>query len=239
MAQLICDSLKLGYDGRAILEDITFSVEAGDYLCILGENGVGKSTLINTLLGLKKPLSGNILSGDGLHSWNIGYLPQQTEVQKDFPASVEEVVTSGTIKRKGFHPFCSAAQKEQALQAMERLGIADIRRKCYRDLSGGQQQRVLLARALCAAEKMILLDEPAAGLDPVVTAELYGQIAELNRQGVTVIMVSHDISSALKYANKILHLGSEVFFGTPEEYLGSEVGRSFTSEKLSRKERTV
>lgn len=228
MAQLICDGLALGYDGRKIVEDITFSVEAGDYLCIVGENGAGKSTLMNTLLGLHKPMEGVVLSGDGLKKWEIGYLPQQTETQRDFPASVWEVVLSGNQGKLGMRPFYNREEKQRARECMKRLGIDDIAGKCYRELSGGQQQRVLLARAITATSKMILLDEPVTGLDPVVTDEMYSLISNLNKEdGITVIMISHDLGAALKYATRILHLGEEVFFGSPEEWLESEVGRIF------------
>lgn len=228
MAQLICDGLALGYDGRQIVGDITFSVEAGDYLCIVGENGAGKSTLMNTLLGLHKPMEGIVLSGDGLKKWEIGYLPQQTQAQRDFPASVWEVVLSGNQGKLGHRPFYNKKEKERALESMKRLGIENLAQKCYRELSGGQQQRVLLARALTATSKMILLDEPVTGLDPVVTEEMYSLIESLNKEdGITVIMISHDLSAALKYATHILHLGEEVFFGSPDEWLDSEVGRIF------------
>lgn len=230
MAQLICQSLSLGYDGREILHDLSFSVEAGEYLCIVGENGAGKSTLMRTILGLQPPLKGKILTGDGLRPTEIGYLPQQTVVQRDFPASVREIVRSGCQGRCGLRPFYNREEKRLAEESMERLGIRGLERRCYRELSGGQQQRVLLARALCATRKMLLLDEPAAGLDPKVTGELYRLIRELNqRDGITVVMISHDIAAALRYASHILHIGRQVFFGTREEYAKSEIGREFTA----------
>ena len=222
MALLSCRDLSLGYEGKPILEHINFEVNSGDYLCIVGENGSGKSTLMRTILGLHSPLRGTVETGDGLKQNEIGYLPQQTLVQKDFPASVWEIVLSGCPGRQSFRPFYSKGDKELAMENLTRMGIPHLKRRCYRELSGGQQQRVLLARALCATKKLLLLDEPVSGLDPKVTAEMYQLIQELNREeGITVIMISHDIRSTLQYATHVLHLGSEVFFGTLEAYLNS------------------
>ena len=231
MALLEVNDLSLGYDGKAIAEHLNFKVDAGSYLCIVGENGSGKTTLMKTLLHLQKPLSGTISYGDGLKPDEIGYLPQQTEVQRDFPASVYEIVISGCQSRLGRRAFYGKEEKELAAEAMRRMAIEDLKDRCYRDLSGGQQQRVLLARALCAARKIILLDEPVSGLDPKVTAELYKLIEDLNREGVTIIMVSHDISTALRNATHILHIGSEMFFGTRQEYLNSKIGRMFLEQE--------
>ena len=228
MSLLSCRDLALGYDGREVIHGLHFEVNTGDYLCVVGENGSGKSTLMKTLLGLIPPIKGEILTGDGLLRNEIGYLPQQTEVQKDFPASVWEIVLSGCGNRMGFRPFYNREDKERAKQNVERMGIAHLLNRCYRELSGGQQQRVLLARALCATSKMLLLDEPVAGLDPVVTAEMYDLIEELNvKDGITIIMISHDIGAALKYANKILHVAGHVFFGTKDEYLASDIASGF------------
>lgn len=228
MAQIICQNLTLGYDGRAILHNLSFSINAGDYFCIVGENGSGKSTLMKTLLHLQPTISGSILTGDGLKPDEIGYLPQQTLVQRDFPASVREIVLSGFQSRCGFRPFYNKAEKALAKEAIEKMKIGHLASRCYRELSGGQQQRVLLARALCATRKVLLLDEPVSGLDPKVTAEMYQLIAELNRQdGITIIMISHDIAAAVRYASHILHIGQTVFVGTKEEYLQSDIGSSF------------
>lgn len=221
MAQLICQELSLGYEGKQILHGLNFSVQPGDYLCIIGENGSGKTTLMKTLLGLHSPMEGKIQMGDGLQPNEIGYLPQQTVVQKDFPASVEEIVLSGCQARCGHRPFYNKEEKAIARDAMEKMNIVPLRKRCYRELSGGQQQRVLLARALCAARKVLLLDEPVSGLDPKVTAEMYCLIHQLNREGITIIMISHDLNAALNYATKILYIGKEIFFGTREEYLKS------------------
>ena len=231
MALLEVNDLSLGYDGKAIAEHLNFKVDAGSYLCIVGENGSGKTTLMKTLLHLQKPLSGTISYGDGLKPDEIGYLPQQTEVQRDFPASVYEIVISGCQSRLGRRAFYGKEEKALAADAMRRMAIEDLKDRCYRDLSGGQQQRVLLARALCAARKIILLDEPVSGLDPKVTAELYKLIEDLNREGVTIMMVSHDISTALRNATHILHIGSEMFFGTRQEYLNSRIGRMFLEQE--------
>lgn len=229
MSQLICQDLALGYAGKAIVRNLNFRVNAGDYFCIVGENGSGKSTLMRTLLHLQPPVSGSILTGDGLKTNEIGYLPQQTLVQRDFPASVREIVLSGCQGRCGSRPFYTKAEKELAEENMEKLGIKGFSGRCYRELSGGQQQRVLLARALCATKKVILLDEPAAGLDPVVTQNLYELIRQINEDmGITIIMVSHDIHAAVQYAKHILHLcHSQLFFGTTEDYRNSEVGSRF------------
>ena len=218
MAQLTCENLTLGYEGREIISDLSFSVNSGDYLCIVGENGSGKSTLMKTILGLHSPMKGKITTGDGLKQTEIGYLPQQTLVQKDFPASVREIVISGFQGKCGLRPFYTKEEKRQALENMKKMRIDDLQKRCYRELSGGQQQRVLLARALCATKSMLLLDEPVAGLDPRVTAELYSMISQLHKEGITVIMISHDIEAALRYATHILHIGREVFFGSKETF---------------------
>ena len=232
MAQLSCQNLTVGYDGRTVLQGLNFEVNPGDYLCIVGENGSGKSTLMKTILGLQAPIGGRILTGDGLRKNEIGYLPQQTQAQKDFPASVREIVLSGCQGRCGSRPFYSKEEKRLAEENIEKMGIGSLTKRCYRELSGGQQQRVLLARALCATRKMLLLDEPVSGLDPRVTAEMYGLIETLNREeGITVMMISHDISAALKYASHILHIGDSVFFGTKADYLQSPQGKVFDSGK--------
>ena len=218
MAQLECKNLTLGYGTKTVIENLSFSVNKGDYLCIVGENGSGKTTLMKTILRLLKPISGTISTGDGLLPDEISYLPQQTDVQRDFPASVREIVLSGCQSRCGKRPFYNKAEKQLALAAMEKLGITHLAKKCYRELSGGQQQRTLLARALCAAQKMLLLDEPVTGLDPAATQEMYDLIEQLNKDGITIIMISHDIEAALKHASHVLHIGKEIFFGDVKEY---------------------
>ncbi|MEL7565086.1 MAG: metal ABC transporter ATP-binding protein [Dehalobacterium sp.] len=232
MAFLTCRDASFAYEGHTVVSGLNFSVSSGDYLCIVGENGSGKSTLIKGLLRLKAPQEGSILMGDGLKTNEIGYLPQQTAVQKDFPASVYEVVLSGRLSQRGIRPFYAKADKMAVEENLVRLGIQDLRNKCYRELSGGQQQRVLLARALCATQRMLLLDEPVAGLDPVVTQDLYQQISKINHEmGITIVMISHDIHSAVKYAGLILHLKNEqVFFGATADYIKSSIGARFLGD---------
>ena len=220
MALIRCENVSIGYEGQTVVRDLEFSIDAGDYLCIVGENGSGKSTLVRSILGLKNVEKGRIIYGDGLKKNEIGYLSQQTIVQKDFPASVREVVLSGCQGRCGSRPFYNQEEKKLAADAMEKMQITPLAKHCYRTLSGGQQQRVLLARALCATRKMLLLDEPVSGLDPKVTVEMYTLIHRLNYEdGITVVMISHDLSAALQYASHILHIGDTVFFGTKAAYL--------------------
>jgi zinc transport system ATP-binding protein len=226
MALISCEHLTMKYDGKTAVEDVSFSLEPGDYLSIVGENGSGKSTLIKGMLGLLKPASGTVRF-QGLSRREIGYMPQQTAAQKDFPASVAEVVTSGCLNRRGFPPFYTGADRRRVKENMEKLEIGGLAKKCYRELSGGQQQRVLLARALCATEKLLLLDEPVAGLDPVIMAELYALIDALNRErGITVIVVTHDVHSAVECGNKILHMDTRrAFFGSREDYMATDICR--------------
>ena len=229
MAILQCENLAFGYDGATVLEDVRFALNAGDYLCVVGENGSGKSTLIKGLLGLKTPEKGAIRFGEGLKSTEIGYLPQQTQIQRDFPASVREVVLSGRLNSLGRRLRYNKEDREIAARNMERMNVEELADRSYQELSGGQQQRVLLARALCATKKLLLLDEPVTGLDPIATGELYNFIKLINLcDGITVIMVSHDIPAAVRYATHILHLGHEqLFFGTSAEYKRSSLARRF------------
>lgn len=230
MALITCQDASFAYEGNTVVKNLNFEVNPGDYLCVVGENGSGKSTLIKGLLRLKTPQNGSILMSEGLKANEIGYLPQQTAAQKDFPASAFEVVLSGRLSARGVRPFYSREDKEAAEKNIKRLGIQKLRNHCYRELSGGQQQRVLLARALCAMRKVVLLDEPVAGLDPVATQDLYHIIKQINEElGITIIMVSHDIHSAVNYASHILHLRNEqLFFGTTAKYLESPVSTIFT-----------
>ena len=227
MSYITVKDLEVGYDGKAVEKSLNFSVNKGDYLCVVGENGSGKSTLMKTLLGLLSPIGGQILIGDDLKANEIGYLPQQTIVQRDFPASVREIVLSGCQSRCGLRPFYNKEEKALAAENMERMGITELADRCYRELSGGQQQRVLLARALCATRKVLLLDEPVSGLDPKVTLEMYEVIRRLNQDGITIIMISHDIEAAVRYASHILHIGNTIFFGTVDEYKNSDTGKFF------------
>ena len=230
MSILKCENLVLGYEGTKIVENLSFSLEAGEYLYILGENGSGKSTLMKTILGLKNPMSGSITFGDGLKSNEIGYLPQQTIVQRDFPAAVKEIVMSGFLNNLGFRPFYSKKEKKTADEIMKKLEIKELANRCYRELSGGQQQRVLLARALCATQKLLVLDEPVSGLDPMATKEMYDLINDLHKEGVTIIMVSHDMQAAVTYASKILHVSDKPeYFESVDKYINSEIGNSFVT----------
>ena len=230
MSLLTVNNLTLGYNSTPILSNLNFEVEEGDYLCIVGENGSGKSTLMKTLLHLQKPLGGSIVFGDGLKQNEIGYLPQQTDIQKDFPASVYEIVLSGCQSRLGWRLFYNKDDKDLAKRNMERMNVLPLAKRSFRELSGGQQQRVLLARALCSTQKVLLLDEPISGLDPKVTAEMYELISKLNKEGITIIVISHDIGAALTYSKHILHLGKETFFGTKKEYLSSSLGNLFVGQ---------
>lgn len=234
MAQITCENVSFEYDGRTISNALSFEINSGDYLCIVGENGSGKSTLIKGLLRLKSPASGRIEYGDGLKPAEIGYLPQQTGSQKDFPASVYEVVLSGKLNSLGMRPFFTKKMKDEALENLRLMGIENLKNRCYQELSGGQQQRVLLARALCATKKVLLLDEPVAGLDPKVTDDMYTLIDHINKKmGITIIMVSHDMASSVKYASHILHLGhGQLFFGPADEYLKSDICRSFMGSQF-------
>ncbi|MDR0525566.1 MAG: metal ABC transporter ATP-binding protein [Spirochaetaceae bacterium] len=232
---IACKDAAFAYEGRAVIQDLTFEISQNEYLCIVGENGSGKSTLLKGLLGLLPPQYGELLRGD-LASSDIGYLPQYRAPQKDFPAGVFEVVLSGRQGSRGILPFYSRQDKQTAEEYLEHLGLGNLRNTCYRELSGGQQQRVLLARAFCGAKKLLFLDEPAAGLDPPGTAELYRLIQEVRRQkGLAVVMVSHDIPTAVQYARRILHVrGKPLFLGPPEAYAESSLGKEFLGARPPR-----
>lgn len=232
MALISCNNITMSYENNIVFRDLSFEVNNGDYLCIVGENGSGKSTLIKGLLGLKSTIKGRIEYGNGLKKTEIGYLPQQTSIQRDFPASVYEVVLSGCLNSRGLKPFYSRVEKNTALSNMNRLGVENLKKKCYRELSGGQQQRVLLARALCATKKILLLDEPITGLDPLVASGMYNLIKELNEiDGITIIMVSHDINSAIENASYMLHINNdEGCFCKTSDYIKSEIGIRFLGE---------
>ena len=228
MSLITCDNLTLAYDTGVVASGVSFTLEAGSYLCIVGENGSGKSTLMKAILSLHPIHSGTLTVSAAARKRGIGYLPQHTPAQRDFPASVKEIVRSGCLHRTGLLPFWRASDKKLAQKAMERMGIDHLAGRCYRELSGGQQQRVLLARAFCATGDLILLDEPIAGLDPLAMTEMYGMIADLHRDGVAVVMVSHDVAAAVNYATHILHISkTTTFFGTTEEYLATPVGQQF------------
>lgn len=232
MAQLICRDLSVGYNGKTVASGLNFEVCRGDFLCIVGENGSGKSTLMKTILSLQPPICGSISFSDGLRQNEIGFVPQQTLVQKDFPAIVSEIVLSGCQARCGRRPFYRKEEKKLANDSMEKMQILPLAKRCYRELSGGQQQRVLLARALCATRKMLFLDEPASGLDPTVTVQMYETLCSLNQKdGISILMISHDLTASLRAASHILAIGDDTFFGTKEAFLSSEQGRRFAEMK--------
>ena len=226
---IVCRDVSLGYEGKSVLTDLDLTIAKGDYLCVVGDNGSGKSTLMRGLLGLIQPQSGTIEHAPALKHGAIGYLPQQTPAQRDFPATVLEVVLSGCLNRQGLHFFYTPAQRSEAMMNLGKLGILELKDACYRDLSGGQKQRTLIARALCATDKLLILDEPITGLDPASTQDFYAVIRHLNRdEKVAVLMVSHDIGNIVTQANKILQLKQTVqFYGTVDEYKKSEFGREF------------
>ncbi|MBO5938137.1 MAG: ABC transporter ATP-binding protein [Clostridia bacterium] len=224
MSQIICRDVSLGYGGQTVCEHVSFSLEAGACLCIVGDNGSGKSTLMRALLNLKVPQAGEILFSDGIRQSDIGYLPQQNDSQKDFPACVWEVVLSGCVMKPSFRIFADRESKQTAERALEQMGLSAFKRRPFRSLSGGQQQRVRLARALCAAQKILVLDEPTSGLDPQATEEMYDTVRRLHRElGVSVVMVTHDLSAVVDLATCVLHMSkSPHFYATVEEYCQSE-----------------
>ena len=229
MSAVSVSDVTLSYDNLTVAEHVSFDVEFGDYVCIVGENGTGKSTLLKTVVGIHQPKSGHILFDCDIRNGDIGYLPQQTVVRDDFPASVGEIVLSGCLGLLGKRPFFGAEERRIADKNMDLLGISDLKKTSFRELSGGQRQRVLLAKALCCARKILVLDEPVTGLDPLVTADMYSILRLINGEGVTIIMVSHEIGEAVKQASKILHLKHGVeFYGKTEDYLKSSAGKLFT-----------
>ena len=229
MSIIKCESISFSYENKKIISDVSFEVSKGDYLCIIGENGVGKSTLAKGILGLLKLDSGKINFSDELSTKMFGYLPQQTDIQRDFPASVYEIVISGFVNKSRFLPFYSKKQKEIALNNIELLNLEEYKNKPYNELSGGQQQRVLLARALCSAAKVLVLDEPVSNLDPIISTELYDLLKKLNlEKKLTIIMVSHDVKNTLMYATDILYLdNNSYFFGKKEEFLKTHYSKKF------------
>lgn len=232
MELLKCTNLTVRYDDRTVIEDLSFSIGYGDYLCIVGDNGAGKSTLIKCMLGLKQISGGELVFADDVKRNQIGYVSQNLEVNNDFPASVKEIILSGCLNRHGISPFYSKDEKARADEVLNKLGLADMADLCFANLSGGQKKRVLLARALMASEKLLILDEPVAALDPIATEEFYQTMHTLNKEGMTLVMVSHDIHSAVHRATHILHLSNQMpnFFGTKEEYLASSVGHTYLGD---------
>ena len=230
MALLRCQDLAFAYEGKTVLDHVTFQVDRGDYLSIIGENGSGKTTLLKGLLGLLRPKSGSIKLGDGLSPREIGYVPQQSPNNQNFPASVYEVVLSGRLGCRGAMPFYSKKDKMTAFENMDKMGILSFKKRSIQTLSGGQRQRMFISRALCAGETLLLLDEPTSGLDPLATAELYKTIQMLNRDmGIAILLVSHDIQMAVEYGSHVLHLQNRpLFCGKTEDYKQSEVFKKFS-----------
>jgi zinc transport system ATP-binding protein len=235
-ALIACQNAAFGYDGHAVISALNFTVMPGDYLCIVGKNGSGKSTLVKGLLRLLDPIRGSVIFHGKFKSDTVGYLPQQIAAQKDFPAGAFEIILSGAVGGMGLRPFYSKKEKQRSRDIMDRLGIGDLKDRCFRELSGGQQRRVLIGRALCASRGILALDEPAAGLDPLAAAELHGLLQKINREtGVTSIMVSHDIDAAERHATKILHLQNrQRFFGSSLEYMNSDIGKEFSGAEKER-----
>lgn len=228
MKLLECKKLNIGYSDRTICKDISFSLEQGQYFCVIGENGCGKSTLLKTILGLTKQLSGKVIFDKNFNKSMIGYLPQQTDLQRDFPATVREVIMSGFLNKMGFRPFYNKEEKQKATEIMQFLGIETLQKKSYRELSGGQQQRVLLARALCATDELLVLDEPTNGLDSRTINKFYDLLSELNKKGITILMVSHNLDKVIKYATDIIYLkDTPQFIGEKEDFLQTDYAKIF------------
>ena len=224
MTLIECKRLSVGYDKKVVCKDINFKVEEGDYICILGENGSGKSTLLKTILGLNKAVFGKVIFEKSLSKNKLGYLPQQNDFQKDFPATVKEVIMSGFISQMGLRPFYNKAEKNKANGIIEFLGLENLTKNGFKELSGGQQQRVLLARALCATDKILVLDEPTNGLDSKTTNQFYKLLKNLNNSGLTIIMVSHNLDKVMEYASHIVYLkDSMIFSGTKQEFESSDI----------------
>ena len=242
MAQLRCENISVGYEDGIVVSDVSFELNRGDYVCIVGENGAGKSSLLKGILGLAKIQGGKLEYGDGMSRADVGYLPQQKDYQKNFPATVKEVVMSGFLNKMGLRPYYNRAEKAKAMEILSDCGMADYVRASFGSLSGGQKQRVLLARAMCATDKLLLLDEPTTGLDPVATEELYELLKRLNREKkTTILMVSHDLNKAVSDAGLILHVNKRSgcgYFGPADKYLDSEAARHFLGLDYKNSEET-
>lgn len=242
MAQLRCENISVGYEDGIVVSDVSFELNRGDYVCIVGENGAGKSSLLKGILGLARIQGGKLEYGDGMSRADVGYLPQQKDYQKNFPATVKEVVMSGFLNKMGLRPYYNRAEKAKAMEILSDFGMADYVRASFGSLSGGQKQRVLLARAMCATDKLLLLDEPTTGLDPVATEELYELLKRLNREKkTTILMVSHDLNKAVSDAGLILHVNKRSgcgYFGPADKYLDSEAARHFLGLDYKNSEET-
>lgn len=213
--------LCIGYEHKVIIKNINLEINDGEYVCVFGDNGVGKTTFLKTILGLIPPLSGSIIIEDTFNKKEVGYLPQRMQLKPEFPASCFEIVLSGCVNRLKIWPFYRKSHRDLAIEKMKLLGVANLKDKPFRVLSGGQQQRILLARALCATDRLLILDEPFTGLDYHAAKSLYDLLEKINKQlNVTIIVVSHFMEDILAYSTKVVHLSKEeVFCGTPEQYV--------------------
>ncbi len=235
MSNLItAQNITLAFDGHTAAENVSFTLARGDYLCVVGENGSGKSTLLRAVTGEIKPVAGRLMISPELRRAGIGYLPQQSKIQRDFPASVREVVVSGCVRRDNTGLFWKRKSKKRAAEYMKLLHVDALADKCFGELSGGQRQRVLLARAMCASDLLLLLDEPMNGLDPEAAHEMYHAVRMLNRErGLAIMMVSHDVGCALHEAGHVLSMcRGHSFYGTVEEYTAHERLDDETDEKM-------
>lgn len=222
-----CKKLTVGYGDKVVCKDINFAVEKGQYVCIMGENGSGKSTLVKTILGLQKNLSGKVTFDKNFKRNRVGYLPQQNDLQKDFPATVNEIVLSGFLNSMGLRPYYKKSEKDKAKEVMDYLGIEDFGKRSFRELSGGQQQRVLLARALCATDEILFLDEPTNALDSRSINRFYKLLKDLNDAGMTIVMVSHNVDKVLEYSSHIVYLKNTMLFaGTKSDFEKTDIAKS-------------
>ncbi len=214
-----CKKLSLGYSGSVYVKDVSFALEKGRYLCIIGENGSGKSTLLKGILGLLPPLKGSVELS--IKRSELGYLPQLTQTRRDFPATAAEVVLSGLAATSGMTPFYKRSERALALACMEKTGTENLFRRRFGELSEGQKRRVLLSRALISGRKLLVLDEPVAGLDPEHALELYKIIENLKSEKMTMLIVTHDLDAA-RNADMLLCLnaGETVYYGPPRRGKG-------------------
>lgn len=214
------NNLSLGYNNIPVIQNLNVKINDGDFVCIVGSNGVGKSTLIKGILGLLKPISGSIELNNIKKNF-IGYMPQETKVDSNFPASVYEIVLSGTLNKVGLKPSYSKELKKIADDNLKLLDIYSLKDKCFNELSGGQRQRVLLARSLCSTSKILILDEPSNNLDYNSKKNLYKILQYLNEEKtMTIIMVTHDLDHNNLIGNKILSLQKgNYFYGNTNDFV--------------------
>lgn len=222
--------LNFGYNDNLILNDVSFSVDRGDFLGIIGANGTGKSTLIKLLLKIMEPLSGEIkLLGENIDTfkrWNkIGYVSQKANsFNSSFPATVEEVVAANLYSKIGLFRFPNKSHMQQVYKALELVGMQAYGKRLIGNLSGGQQQRVFIARVLVNEPEIMFLDEPTVGIDARSEEAVYSLLARLNKElNLTIVMVTHDISAITVHANKLVCLGEKgMFLHDPKEGITAE-----------------